>query len=109
MTSILSTEPWIQDPNVVSIPWRSALEESTLARAGPSGKANDKAPFKLGIFWTDGLITPQPPIARGLHIVSEEVKKAGHKACSQNYIIGDASKYAVCIGFQLGASFAKYS
>lgn len=85
MTSILSTEPWTQDPRVVSIPWRSALEESTLARAGRLGKANGKQPLKLGVFWTDGVVKPQPPITRGLHIVSEAVKRAGHKACSENF------------------------
>lgn len=80
MTSILSTEPWTQDPGVVNIPWRSALEESTLARAGQLGTANDKLPLKFGIFWTDGMVKPQPPIARGLHIVAQELKNAGHKA-----------------------------
>lgn len=93
MISLLSTEPWIQDPSVVSIPWRSALVESTLARAGLLGKANDQAPLKLGIFWTDGIVNPQPPIARGLHIVSQEVKKAGHKVYCQNlHCLYDASK-----------------
>ena len=87
MTSILSTEPWTQDPRVVNIPWRSRLEESTLARAGQLGQANDKRPLKLGIFWTDGVVTPQPPITRGLHIVSQEVKSAGHKACFWNCFV----------------------
>jgi amidase len=84
MTSILSIEPWTQDPRVVNIPWRSTLEKSTLARAEQRGKANDKQPLKLGIFWTDGVVKPQPPITRGLHIVAQEVKNAGHKVCSQN-------------------------
>lgn len=85
MTSILSIEPWTRDPAVVNIPWRSAVEETILARAGDLGQANDQPPLKLGIFWTDGVVTPQPPITRGLHIVAQKVKKAGHRArCLRN-------------------------
>ena len=68
----------------MNIPWRSAVEDFTLARAGQLGQANEKQPLKLGIFWTDGAVQPQPPITRGLHVVAREVEKAGHKACSQN-------------------------
>lgn len=109
MTSILSTEPWTQDPAVVNIPWRLTVEDFTLARAGRLGQANEKQPLKLGIFWTDGAVQPQPPITRGLHVVAREVEKAGHKACSQKLVPLCVSVNLYFLDCQLGASFAKYS
>lgn len=79
MTSILSTQPWIRDPAVISMPWNSDMEKSTLARALPDGSANKKLPLKLGVFWTDGVVGPQPPIKRGLRIVHDVLKSVGHK------------------------------
>lgn len=79
MTSILSTQPWIRDPAVISMPWNSDMEKSTLARALPDRLANEKLPLKLGVFWTDGVVGPQPPIKRGLHMVHDVLKSMGHK------------------------------
>lgn len=79
MTAILSTEPWIRDPGVIRMPWNSELEKSTLARAKLNGSANEELPLKIGVFWTDGVVGPQPPITRGLRIVKEVLKNMGHK------------------------------
>jgi len=80
MSSILSTQPWLRDPNVINIPWRQHVANATLSRAAPDGCSNNKLPLKLGIYWKDGVVTPQPPVARGLRLVVDAVKKAGHKA-----------------------------
>lgn len=77
LSSLLSTEPWLRDPNVVPIPWRPEIVQHTLDR-GIIGNGASK-PLKLGVFWTDGVVTPQPPIERGLKIVADAVRKAGHK------------------------------
>lgn len=87
MTSILSTSPWLRDPYVVKIPWRETLALATLARAAENGSSNDQKPLKLGIFWTDGVVTPHPPIQRGLRLVVDAVTEAGHKA-SFNCMLG---------------------
>ena len=79
MTSILSTEPWIRDPVVIRMPWNSEMEKSTLARAKLNGSANKELPLKIGVFWTDGVVGPQPPIRRGLRIVHDVLKSMGHK------------------------------
>src|SRR5689334_20352640 len=79
LKGLLSTEPWLRDPNVVSIPWRTPLVDEILSRAKPDGSASENSPLKLGIYWTDGVVTPQPPIARGLRLVVDAVKAAGHK------------------------------
>ncbi|KAF2498692.1 amidase [Lophium mytilinum] len=77
--SIVLTQPWLRDPNVVPMPWREDRVEETISRAAGDGKANDNKPLKLGILWTDGVVTPQPPIARGLRLVVDAVKSVGHQ------------------------------
>ncbi|KAI9779264.1 MAG: hypothetical protein M1839_007516 [Geoglossum umbratile] len=79
MASILSTQPWLRDPEVVSIPWRQETVDSTLERASPDGTANDQPPLKIGVYWTDGVVGPHPPILRGLRTVCNAIEKAGHK------------------------------
>jgi amidase len=79
MTSVLSTEPWHRDPNVVNMPWDTEMEKSILTRANRDGSANKERPLKIGVFWTDGAVTPQPPIRRGLSIVRDVLKSMGHK------------------------------
>jgi amidase len=56
MSSVLSTQPWLRDPEVVTIPWREALVQSTLSRASIDGSSNNTLPLKLGIYWTDGVV-----------------------------------------------------
>jgi len=79
MTSVLSTEPWVRDPNVARMPWNNEVVKSTLARANREGSANKERPLKIGVFWTDGVVAPQPPIRRGLSIVHDVLKSVGHK------------------------------
>ncbi len=81
ISSILSTQPWLRDPNVVPIPWRPDIADDTLSRARADGSTNGKSPLKLGIYWTDDVVTPHPPILRGLQLVVNAVRKAGHKVC----------------------------
>lgn len=66
MNSVLSTQPWLRDPDVVEIPWRSHLTET---------------PKKLcfAVIRNDGICTPHPPIARGVEIAVDAVKKGGHE------------------------------
>ena len=79
ISALLSTKPWLRDPDVVPISWRSEIEQQTLARATDEGKANDKRALKLGILFNDGTMTPHPPITRGLRMIGEALTEAGHK------------------------------
>lgn len=78
-TSLLSTKPWLHDPWVTNIPWRQDIVDDVLARASSDGSANEQVPLKLGVFWTNRVVGPHPPIVRGLRMVSETLQKAGHK------------------------------
>ena len=79
MTSVLSTEPWVQDPNVVKMPWDDIIEASTLARANLDGSAGSGRPLKIGIYWSDNVVRPQPPVSRGVKLVHNVLKHMGHK------------------------------
>ncbi|EFR01957.1 acetamidase [Nannizzia gypsea CBS 118893] len=85
MKSMLSTQPWLRDPAVFSVPWRDDIAKETLARAAPNGSAkSDKKALKFGILYTDDIVTPHPPVARGLHVIEDAIKKAGHKVIPWN-------------------------
>lgn len=75
--SILSTKPWLYDPAVVPMPFRQEIVDGYLSRAEPAKLSG--LPLKLGVLWTDGVVGPQPPIIRGLHMVVDAVRRAGHK------------------------------
>ncbi|TRX93444.1 hypothetical protein FHL15_005719 [Xylaria flabelliformis] len=80
----LSTKPWLRDPEVVPIPFREEVLSEYALRAKNDGTANDAAlPLKLGVLWTDG-VQPHPPITRGLHIVVNAMRSAGHKIVQWN-------------------------
>ncbi|RYC59146.1 hypothetical protein CHU98_g7066 [Xylaria longipes] len=81
----LSTKPWLRDPAVVPIPFRDEVMGEYMSRANPDGTVNDAAlPLKLGVLWTDGAVQPHPPITRGLRIVVEAMRNAGHKVVDWN-------------------------
>ena len=67
--ALLSTEPWLRDPEVLPIPYRSQAEISL----------ESPPDLSFGIFATDGIVTPHPPITRAIREVSEALKAAGHK------------------------------
>lgn len=68
LKSIISTEPWLLDPEVAPMPWIEGHSKLP------------KGPLCFGIFASDDSVTPHPPIARGIRIAAEAVRKAGHKA-----------------------------
>lgn len=66
MKVIVDSHAWEQDPKVVPLEWRdvSAIENQKL---------------RFGVMWSDGFITPHPPITRALKETVEALKKAGHE------------------------------
>ncbi|KAF9771233.1 hypothetical protein IL306_011151 [Fusarium sp. DS 682] len=79
---VLGTEPWLKDLAVILIPFRQEVMESYLRRVDEKGNAKiAEKPLKMGIFWCDGMVGLHPPVLRGLKVVVEVLKKAGHKVC----------------------------
>lgn len=66
--SLLSTEPWLYDADVLPIPYR---EEKELADVG-------ELPA-FGFLADDGIVTPHPPIARALSTIKSAIEYAGYE------------------------------
>ncbi|KAI9660056.1 MAG: hypothetical protein M1821_001408 [Bathelium mastoideum] len=65
--SLLSTRPWLRDPECISLPWRAEMETIGGSR------------LSFGFMQHDGVVLPHPPILRALRIVSQALKAGNHK------------------------------
>ncbi|KAG9948151.1 amidase, partial [Aureobasidium melanogenum] len=70
--SILQTEPWLHDPRVHPMPWRSEQEEA-------AKKLAQEKKLTFAVFKHDGLCAPHPPIKRALEETAQKLKALGHK------------------------------
>ncbi|TVY65140.1 Acetamidase [Fusarium oxysporum f. sp. cubense] len=78
--AVLGREPWLKDPAVIPITFRQDVAESYQRRADDKGNAKfGERPLKMGVLWRDGMVGLHPPVPRGLKVVVEALKKAGHK------------------------------
>lgn len=71
MESMLDSQPWNIDPGCVPIPWRKELA------AQPTRK------LKLAFVFDDGVVRPQPPVARALRETAAKLAAAGHESTSR--------------------------
>ncbi|SPQ27180.1 4d5488d3-8290-446a-b4cc-13cd47e22ab9 [Thermothielavioides terrestris] len=69
--SLLSTEPWLRDPNTLPTPWRMEKEYDAERESGY------KPAF--GFMPHDGVVTPHPPISRALGIVKKALENSGYQ------------------------------
>jgi amidase len=67
MESLLGSDPWKIDPQIVPVPWRTEL-------ATPPQR-----PLKVAFIHDDGIIRPQPPVRRASHQMATKLRKAGHE------------------------------
>jgi len=63
-TAVVGSEPWLQDPRCLPIPWRSVEKKRKL---------------KIGVMRNDGIVMPTPPVARALEETVAKLKTAGHE------------------------------
>ncbi|KAH9946646.1 general amidase [Amylocystis lapponica] len=71
MKAIIEKEPWRKDPDAVRKPWD---ENAYTLRDRGGGKQ-----LCFGILWTNGLVSPLPPVKRALEQTKKALEKAGHK------------------------------
>ncbi|KAF2093996.1 amidase [Rhizodiscina lignyota] len=62
--TVVDSEPWLQDPKCIPIPWREVPRKEKL---------------KIGVIWDDGIVKPLPPVTRALKETVEKLKSAGHE------------------------------
>jgi Asp-tRNA(Asn)/Glu-tRNA(Gln) amidotransferase A subunit family amidase len=67
MESLLKSDPWNIDPGAIPIPWRKELA------APPTNRK-----LILGVVFDDGVVKPQPPVARAMRETVDALRAAGH-------------------------------
>jgi len=70
VSAILSKEPWLHDPLVLDLPWRDAAYGLV---------KRNTAQLTFAVLRDDGVVTPNPPVARAVSVVVDALKAAGHK------------------------------
>lgn len=65
MQTIIDQKPWIIDPSLISLPWKTA----PLLRATADGKRK----LRVGVIQDDGVVRPHPPILRGIKSITESL------------------------------------
>ncbi|KAF2764279.1 amidase [Teratosphaeria nubilosa] len=65
--SVVGTQPWLQDPKVIELPWRPISLPQKL---------------KFAVLWNNGIITPTPPVQRALKETVVKLVAAGHEVVS---------------------------
>ena len=66
MKTLLDQKPWIIDPSLVPIPWRT----TSLLRTDSSGTKK----LRIGVLSDDGVVKPHPPILRGINTLVDKLK-----------------------------------
>lgn len=61
--TLVAGEPWLYDPKVVSLPWRTVKLPETL---------------NIAVLDDDGVVRPTPPLLRGMKMVREKLTESGH-------------------------------
>ncbi|KAK4941858.1 hypothetical protein LTR10_018334 [Elasticomyces elasticus] len=74
--TILAQTPWLHDPLVVDMPWRDAEEQAVYDIVKSS---SSKGQLTFAVMKSDGIVNPQPPVARAVAAVVEALTSAGHK------------------------------
>ena len=66
MKTVLAAKPWMVEPSLLPIPWE---ESQSISAASPTKK------LRVGVLWSDEIVTPNPPITRALKEVVEKLKE----------------------------------
>jgi len=80
--TLLESEPWRDDPNVIELPWRAEKHDAIAKRAGASGYSSGR--LVLGLMACDQNVQPHPNVARALEHVKETLEKEGHEIVDWN-------------------------
>ncbi|KAF2117414.1 amidase signature domain-containing protein [Lophiotrema nucula] len=79
MKALLAQKPWLHDPFVHELPWRHEQEKEILELTGAIGDASKVGRLSFGVFKTDGIVTPHPPVRRAVDIVVKALQDLGHE------------------------------
>lgn len=75
--AVLGQEPWLYDPLALELPWRDEVVLKTKALIEKAAVGSPTLAF--GLMKYDGHATVHPPIARGMAIVEQTLRRLGHR------------------------------
>lgn len=84
--AVLTKMPWYHDPLVLEIPWRNEIEHQT--RKLIQASVHDPSRLAFAVMRHDGVVRPHPPVARGLEIIEQVIKKLGHRVIESRNLPG---------------------
>ncbi|KAJ8111195.1 hypothetical protein OPT61_g6159 [Boeremia exigua] len=61
--AVIDAKPWLLDPTMLPMPWQPV---------------EPKQKLKIAVMWSDGIVTPTPPVTRALKETVQSLKRAGH-------------------------------
>lgn len=79
MKALLAQQPWLHDPYVHHLPWRFEQEREILELTGTIGDASKTGKLSFGVFKTDGIVNPLPPVRRAVDTVVNALQALGHE------------------------------
>ncbi|KAF2472463.1 amidase [Lindgomyces ingoldianus] len=79
MKALLAQKPWLHDPLVHELPWRYEQEKEILELIDPVSDASKARKLSFGVFRTDGIVNPVPPVRRAIGIVVKALTDLGHE------------------------------
>lgn len=104
--ALLNKSPWLHDPLVHEIPWRSEAEQAILDLTAE----NKSGPLCFGILHHDGFCAPHPPVTRAINHVVQTLEKLGHKTIDWQPTPTHQRLGEICLaiwGFDGGADCSK--
>ena len=71
MKIVIGAKPWLRDPSLVPIPWREEVKNGDW---GGGWKGKDGERLRVGVMYTDEIVTPHPPVQRALREVVSKLE-----------------------------------
>ncbi|KAF2713965.1 amidase [Pleomassaria siparia CBS 279.74] len=71
--ALLSQQPWLYDPLVHEIPWRTSQEDEISGLISKGGR------LCFGVLGSDGQVNPLPPVRRAVDEVVQALEAQGHE------------------------------
>ncbi|MCJ1272107.1 hypothetical protein MMC22_012014 [Lobaria immixta] len=66
MKTIIAARPWLVEPSLVPFPWRDQESHLEVAKGEK---------LKIGVIWSDEVVTPHPPVRRALKEVVAKLRE----------------------------------
>lgn len=71
MKTLIDQQPWLYEPSLTPMPWKTTSKNTTILRKSPH---DGRRKLRIGILSDDGIVKPHPPILRGITSLTEKLQ-----------------------------------